>query len=83
MMIASGSCSSNGMETITSSQECNVAAKDIGLMRGDAMETESVPRPEGCYDNGFLWFSTNTANKGNGAESTRRSICKKTGQFHS
>ena len=79
MMIASGSCSSNGMETITSSQECNVAAKDIGLMRGDAMETESVPRPEGCYDNGHLWLATNPSNKGNGADSSRQPICKTSG----
>ena len=76
--IFTGSCSSNGMQVITSIQECNVAAQEIGNTDTAATITENSPRPEGCYDNGNLWFAINPMNKGNGADSTRHPICKST-----
>ena len=77
--ILSGSCSSNGMQPITTFQECNVAAKAIGNPDINASEAESSPRPEGCYDNGRLWLATNPVNKGNGADLSRHPICKTAG----
>ena len=77
--IFSGSCSSNGMEPITTFQECNIAAKAIGYVDITASETVDSPRPEGCYYNGRLWLATNPVNKGNGADSSRKPICKTAG----
>ena len=79
MKIFSGTCSSNSMQPITSIQECNLAAQAIGNPSITAKETETSPRPEGCYDNGGLWLAINPVNKGNGADSTRHPICKLTG----
>ena len=76
--IFSGSCTFPGWEPINSIQECNVAAQAIGNMDTTATETDSSPRPEGCYDNGNLWLATNPMNKGIGADSTRHPICKPT-----
>ena len=81
--IFSGTCSSNGMQHITTIQECNSAAQAIGNPDITATETEDAARPEGCYDNGNLWLAINPVNKGNGADSTRHPICKLTGKFHS
>ena len=86
--IVSGSCSSNGMQPITSTQECNAAAQAIGIQDSTgtgAIETEDSsengkPRPEGCYVYyDLLWLAINPANKGNGADSTRHPICKISG----
>ena len=83
--IFSGSCRSNGMQPITSIQECNFAAKATGKWHSDTTvtETEDSPLPEGCYDNGKLWLAINPVNKGNGADSTRHPICKPAGKLHS
>ena len=71
------------MQPITSIQECNTAAKAIGNSDTTATKTENSPRPEGCYDNGYLWFATNPVNKEIGAYSAIYSanhhICKRTG----
>ena len=67
------------MQPITSIQECNVAAQAIGNLDTTATITTDSPRPEGCYDNGYLWLAINPVNKGNGADSTRQPICKTTG----
>ena len=77
--IFSGSCSSNGMEPITTFQECNIAAQAIGNPDITATEAVNSPRPEGCYDNGHLWLATNPLNKGNGADSSRQPIWKTAG----
>ena len=77
--IFSGSCSSNGMQPITTFQECNIAAQAIGNPDKTASEAFNSNRPEGCYDNGNLWLATNPVNKGNGADSSRQPICKTAG----
>ena len=77
--ISSGSCGSNGMQPITSFQECNIAAQAIGYVDLTASEAVDSPRPEGCYYNGRLWLATNPVNKGNGADSSRKPICKTAG----
>ena len=70
------------MLPITSIQECNAAAKAIGNTDTTATQTNNSPRPEGCYDNGYLWLAINPENQGNGADSTRHPICKITGLLH-
>ena len=77
--IFSGSCSSNGMQPITTLQECEVAAQAIGNPDITASEATVSPIPEGCYDNGNLWLSKDPVNKGNGADPTRQPICKTAG----
>ena len=77
--IVSGSCSSNGMQPITSLQECNIAAEAIGNRDITATKTDSSSRPEGCYDNGNLWLAINPVNKGNGPYESLHPICKTTG----
>ena len=75
-----GSCSSHGMKPITTFQECNNAAKALGLEAVTASEKASGHYPEGCFRHGpYLWLSTNPANKGNGADHRNKPICKLAG----
>ena len=77
------------MLPITSIQECNAAAQAIGNSDITAKQTNSSPRPEGCYENknnGNLWLAINPENQGNGRilhhSQILNPICKTTGLLH-
>lgn len=76
-IVESGTCASAGMIPITQSGACETAAAALRLSDKTASATSQTPRPEGCYwwKGSSLQLSTNSANRGNGAASTRHPIC--------
>merc|ERR1719326_983550 len=69
-------CESQGHSMLTI-QECWDVAEDQGLVQGWA--TSNSNRPEGCYRKGYkVFFGQGSQNEGNGAQSSRKPICKTT-----
>jgi hypothetical protein len=80
--IASGSCAERGMVPITSVEQCEYAALELGLVDASAYPVRSINRPEGCYYKdavpGFsLFLATHKENVGKGAMDSRDQICKR------
>ena len=81
-VVRSGTCAGAGLRPIIHSSTCEAAATALKLSDTTADETDGTPRPEGCYwyNSNSLFLATNSANKGNGAETsdgstTRHPIC--------
>ena len=87
-VISSGTCASAGLRPITLGSTCEAAAAALKLSDTTAERHKSTPRPEGCYwlaSKQLLYLSTDSANKGNGAETssgseTRHPICVTSGE---
>ena len=87
-IISSGTCADAGMDPITTSSTCEAAAAALGLSDKTAGTSAGTPQPEGCYWwlGKSLQFSTNSANKGKGAETSSGSntmypICASRGEY--
>ena len=83
-MISSGTCVGNGMRTIDDKEECEEAARELGLQDTTATvapdSSSSHSYPQGCYERAGQWLNlaTHLSQKGHGADSERHPICAKT-----
>jgi hypothetical protein len=80
---ATGTCSSNGMEKIIDPATCSFAAAALRLplRTEEVVMTSETPAPEACfYLMDTMYFSTNPANSGFGANAPYEVICRQGAQ---
>ena len=66
------------MVAITTADDCNKAAVQLGLENDEARTTESSNRPEGFCEvqsSSSLWFSSSNDKIGDGASNSRYQLC--------
>ena len=75
--ITTGTCADHGFTVVNTVQECDFAARNIGMYDWSASSTGDSTVPEGCYAYGSnLYLGTNKANVGRGATPKCDPICR-------